>query len=123
MNESNSMQQKTLIVVSLVFFAFGAVFLFWQNERELDPDRGKNWWTLSFAAPQESANLSFIVENHSDQTDFRYEITAHKEILLQDTFSVNRGETLTITPPLSAKTDERTGVSVSGSKDKQEIYR
>lgn len=124
-NENNNMQHKTLIAFSLIFFALSAVFLFWQNERELDPDQGKNWWILSFALPQDPSSLSFMVENHSDQTAFRYEIIVNKEIRLQDTFSVNRGETLTVTPPLSAKTGERTSITVSSDKDKdrKEIYR
>ncbi len=119
------MTQKSLIFVCIALFAASALFLFWQNDRELDPKRGKSWWTLAFASPKEPADLSFIIENHSDQIDFRYEIAADKTVLLRDAFSVNRGETLTITPPLAAQADTRTMITVSSDKDKdtKEIYR
>lgn len=117
------MQHKALIAFTCLLFASSALFLFWQNERELDPERGKSWWTLSFAAPQASADLSFTVVNHSDQTEFRYEVTASKEVLATETFSVKRGTELTITPPLTAEPDKRTTVTVSTEKEKKEIYR
>jgi hypothetical protein len=118
-------RQPYLILISLALFVFGSAFLFWQNERELDPDRGKDWWVISFVLPQEPADLSFVIENHSNQVGFRYEITADKEVLSQDTLSVNRGETLTITPPLDAQIGTRTVITVSSDKDKdkKEIYR
>ncbi|MEK9151104.1 MAG: hypothetical protein AAB547_00555 [Patescibacteria group bacterium] len=117
------MTQKRLIFISSALFVAGSAFLFWQNERELDPDRGKNWWVVSFASPQDPADLSFTIENHSDQEEFRYEIIAGKTVLTRDIFSVRRGETLTINPPLSAKTAERTTVTTSAGKEKKEIYR
>lgn len=123
MNGNNNMQQKTLISISLLLFALGAVFLFWQNERELDPDQGKNWWVIAFALPKESSDLSFTIENHSDQVSFRYEIAADKTVLVQDTLSVNRGETLTITPPITAQADARTIITVSSGNDTKKIYR
>ncbi|MFZ2300156.1 MAG: hypothetical protein WAW00_03415 [Candidatus Moraniibacteriota bacterium] len=116
-------QQKYLILVFLALFVAGSAFLFWQNERELDPDRGKSWWTLSFANPQTQDDLLFTVENHSDQVSFRYEITVGKEMLAQDVFSVQRGETLTITPPLAADPDVRTTIIVTAGTEKKEIYR
>ena len=123
MKENNPMLHKTLIAFSGFLFACSALFLFWQNERELDPDRNKSWWTLSFAAPQTSTDLSFTIMNHSDQTEFRYEVTASKEVLATETFSVDRGAELTITPALTAEPDKRTTVTVSTEKGKKEIYR
>lgn len=123
MNGNNNMQQKTLISISLLLFALGAVFLFWQNERELDPDQEKNWWVIAFALPKESSDLSFMIENHSDQTSFRYEIAADKAVFIQETLSVNRGETLTITPPMTAQADTRTIITVSSGNDTKKIYR
>lgn len=117
------MSHKNLIAFSCLLFACSALFLFWQNERELDPDRNKSWWTLSFAVPQTSTDLSFTIMNHSDQTEFRYEVTASKEVLATETFSVKRGTELTITPPLTAEPDKRTTITVSTEKGKKEIYR
>lgn len=119
------MSQRSLILISALLFVASASFLFWQNERELDPDQGKDWWVIAFASPEDPVDLSFVLENHSDQVDFHYEIATNKTVLLEDTFSVRRGETLTIMPPLAAQADTRTTVIVSASKgeNKKEIYR
>lgn len=117
------MSQKHLILISLALFAAGAAFLFWQNERELDPDRGKDWWTLSFAIPSSPGSLAFTVENHSDQTDFRYEIIVDRQTLSEETFELKRGATTTIAPELGAHPDARTSVTVTAGMEKKEIYR
>lgn len=117
------MSQKYLIATIFLLFAAGAVFLFWQNARELDPDQGKNWWTLAFASPENSESLSFIVENHSTETTFLYEITVDKTLAAKESFVVKRGEKMTITPSLAAKEGGRTKITVTLGKEKKEIYR
>lgn len=117
------MPQKYLITSIILLFVVSATFLFWQNNRELDPDQGKNWWTLAFASPQESKNLSFIVENHSNQTEFQYEITANKTLVTKDNFVVQRGEKLTVTPSIATTSDERIKITVTLGKEKKEIYK
>lgn len=117
------MPQKYLIAVIFFLFAAGALFLFWQNARELDPDQGKNWWTLAFASPENSEDLSFIVENHSTETTFRYEIAVDQTPAAKESFVVKRGEKITVTPSLAAKEGERTKITVILGKEKKEIYR
>lgn len=106
-----------------LFFTATTVFLFWQNERELDPDQGKNWWTFSFTAPEREESLSFTLENHSDKTDFQYEIAVGKEIISKDTFIAKRGEKTIVTPPSIAKQKERVKITVTTGNEKKEIYR
>lgn len=117
------MSQKILIAIFFIFFAASTVFLFWQNERELDPNYNKSWWTLAFTNPQESDNLSFIVENHSDQNNFRYQIVVDKKTLFEETLEIKRGETKTISPSVIAVPNTRTFVIVESEKEKKEIYR
>src|SRR3990167_5730764 len=117
------MAQRSLILIFIVLFVASAFFLFWKNERELDPDQGKSWWTLAFAIPEESKSLSFIVENHSDQMAFEYEIMADKLLLARNSFVVQRGEKVVIAPPLTAQTSERTKVTITLGTEKKEIYR
>lgn len=115
--------RKYLIAVLSLFFIVSTIFLFWQNERGLDPNYNKSWWTLSFATPREPTNLSFTIENHSDQNNFRYKIIANKEILTEETFEIKRGETKTIFPSVIAVPNIRTFVIVESGKEKKEIYR
>lgn len=117
------MSQKKLILVSLLLFVASALVLFWQSDRELDPDQGKNWWTLSFALPNQEESLSFVIENHSDQTNFSYEIAVGKEIISKKSFIAKRGEKTTITPPSIAKQNERVKITVTTGTEKKEIYR
>jgi len=115
--------QKYLVAIFLALFIASTAFLFWQNERELDPDQGKSWWTLAFAAPEKPENLSFVIENHSNQANFQYEITDDKTPVAKDAFVVKRGETMIITPSLTAKADVRTKITVTLGTEKKEIYR
>ena len=117
------MTQRSLIFLCIALFAGSALFLFWQNERELDPDRGKNWWTLSFAVPKNPESLDFTVENHSDNREFQYKIVADDETLAEATFDLKRGEKIILTPSVTTQTDTRTRVIVITAKEKQEIYR
>ncbi|MFZ2187742.1 MAG: hypothetical protein WAV46_03920 [Candidatus Moraniibacteriota bacterium] len=117
------MTQKSFILFFITLFAISALLLFWQNDRELDPDQGKNWWTLSFVLPKQEENLGFVVENHSDQTDFRYEITVGRETILKEAFIAKRGERTTVTPPSITKQSERVKITVTAGNDRKEIYR
>ena len=117
------MAQRSLILIFIVLFVASAFFLFWKNERELDPDQGKSWWTLAFASPEDPENLAFVVENHSTETAFQYGITTDKTPVAKDAFVVKRGETMIITPSLTAKADVRTKITVTLGTEKKEIYR
>lgn len=117
------MSQKFLIIIFFTFFTVSALFLFWQNERELDPDYNKSWWTLAFAVPREQANISFTIENHSDKNNFQYKIIANKETIAEETLKIKRGETKTIFPSLTATPDIRTSVIVTTGKEQKEIYK
>jgi hypothetical protein len=117
------MSQKLLITIFFILFAVSVTFLFWQSERELNPDRNKNWWTLAFAVPQKPDDLSFVVENHSDRNNFQYKVIANKETLAEGMFDVQRGETKTISPTLTAVSDIRTSIVVTDGKEQKEIYR
>lgn len=63
---------SALIIAGLLFLS--AAFLFMKNDRELDPDYRKNWWTLSFAAPADTADGRFIIVNHTGSSSFTYEL-------------------------------------------------
>lgn len=117
------MSQKTLLIVSIFFFVTSTLFLFLQNDRELDPDQGKNWWTLSFSVPEQVESLGFIIENHSNQTHFSYEITVGKEIISKEIFTAKQGEKTTVMPPSIIKQNERVKIAVTAGTEKKEIYR
>ena len=120
---NNTMSQKSLLIAFLAFFTVSSLVLFWQNDREMDPDQGKNWWTLSFTLPKESESLSFIVENHSDQSSFQYEIMVGKMVIARESFTAKPGEKTIITPPSITEQLERVKITVTTGTEKKEIYR
>ena len=116
------LSEKSLVALFCFLFAASALFLFWQNERELDPNYQKDWWVLSFAAPENKASFDFTVENHSAATEFRYKVVVGKETLLEETFQAASGATTTITPVFPRK-EARTTIVVTSGSETREIYR
>lgn len=57
-------------------------YLFIKNDRELDPDYRKNWWTLSFAAPNTPVSKDFIIVNHTPSESFTYELRDANDAIL-----------------------------------------
>lgn len=117
------MSQRTLVIIFLALFSISAVFLFFQNARELDPERAGNWWTLSFAAIDQTGSIAFTVDNHSDALRFDYQVVSSKQVLSEASFIVEKGKSITITPDQQIIPGERTSVIVSDGKEKKEIYR
>lgn len=114
--------EKSLVAFFCLLFAASTLFLFWQNERELDPNYQKDWWVLSFAAPEDQESFAFTIENHSATTEFHYQIVADKKTLVEETFQVASGTTGTITPVFSRK-ESRTEIVVTSGSKTQKIYR
>ncbi len=121
------LSEKHFILVFILLFTFCAAFLFWQNERELDPDRDKSWWTLSFADPKNPTSLAFTVENHTQESEFTYYITHHAlediETSYQEAFTVAPGETKTIIPTITTTDNEKTIITVGTGTETKQIYR
>lgn len=121
------LSEKNLVLIFIALFTLSAVFLFWQNKRELDPNQGKSWWTLSFAAPENPDSLTFTVENHTKESAFTYYITHDAiediETSYQETFTVAPGATETITPSITTETHEKTIITVATQTETKQIYR
>ncbi|MDP2837837.1 MAG: hypothetical protein Q8O53_00975 [Candidatus Moranbacteria bacterium] len=118
-----SFSEKHLVLWFIALFAVGVLFLFWQNKRELDPNLGKSWWTLSFATPEHQESLDFTIENYSNATTFHYEVVAEKKVLASETINLIRGEKKTIAPTIVLNSEIRTSIIVTAGTEKKEIYR
>ncbi|MFZ3031946.1 MAG: VCBS domain-containing protein [Candidatus Moraniibacteriota bacterium] len=115
--------EKCLILIFCLLFVSSSLFLFWKNERELDPNQGKSWWTLSFATPENPQNLDFTLENHGTETQFRYQVSQNKNVLKEAMVTIERGATQTVTLDITGSTDARTIITVTTETEKKEIYR
>jgi hypothetical protein len=119
--------EKQLVGIFCILFAVSALFLFWQNKRELNPNFEKSWWTLSFAEAKNENSLAFTITNHTDRSEFTYEtsyaVTPGTVTTSRSTIIVAPGEMKTIIPDFVRNPDSRTTITVTAGTEKQEIYR
>ncbi|MBP6975659.1 MAG: hypothetical protein KBB51_02395 [Candidatus Moranbacteria bacterium] len=99
---------SSCLMAGLIFFA--AAYLFMKNDRELDPDYQKNWWTISFAILPVPENPAFIIANHTKTEDFTYTITLGSETIETGEVSVPKGASRTIQPEYPSRASSETGI-------------
>ena len=111
---------KKIIAIALGLFLISAIYLSWIETRQADYNLDKNWWTLSFSDPK-SGDLSFTVENHSDQETFHWAVfTAGKTKLSEGEVNIRKGEKNEIDlSGLETKTTKRIIIDVNAGNDKK----
>ncbi len=96
---ANISSHRLLITTLLAASIFVAcAYLFLKNDRELDPDYQKNWWTLSFATPNAPDDLRFTITNHTPNTAFTYRVTSGTVALETQDITIPQGTQKIITP-------------------------
>ncbi len=118
------MTEKRLLASLFVLFALSAAYLFSVNERGLDPDTGKNWWSLSFAEPAKQSSLVFIISNHTATDEFRYTVSADEQTLAEGKIVVEPGNDMTHVPPVNFMPQSgRITITVTHDGNEEMIYR
>jgi len=117
------MSQNRVIVIASLLFILVSIFLFWKNERELDPNSGKNFWNISFDSPDRPESLEFTIENYTDDVDFNYVVTENLRVIEKNDVKVERTRKAMIRPLLTAALGTPTTVTVTHGKEQKEIYR
>ena len=118
--------QRKIILAFFVLFIFSTIFLFWQNEQELDPNKNKSWWTLSFTNPNDETDTDFTIENYGISRSFTYQIENDKKILSEGNLTLNIGEKQTIETSFDTvqiNPDTPLSIRVSSGEQTKEIYR
>lgn len=118
------MTEKRLFLAILALFVLSSLYLFSVNERGLDPNRGKNWWSVSFAEPKNESSLALVVSNHTDSVDFQYTVRTEDALLDQGTFAVPRGSDMTRVPAVRGLPESgRVTITVTHEGKEEIIYR
>ncbi|MFZ1654432.1 MAG: hypothetical protein WAT84_01215 [Candidatus Moraniibacteriota bacterium] len=118
------MTEKCLVVSLFFLFALSAAYLFSVNERGLDPDQDKDWWSLAFAVPETPDDLSFIITNHTAAERFQYTVSAEDRTLVEGEVSVTPSASLTLVPSIDALPQSgRITITVSHDGKAESIYR
>ncbi|NTW89995.1 MAG: hypothetical protein HGB37_03770 [Candidatus Moranbacteria bacterium] len=115
-------EEALAVIFVVVLFVAASGWLFFHVNRELDPDNGKNWWTLAFEN-RDTGSLSFVIENHSASTIFTFNVSHDKDVIDAGNLTIERGGRKAISLPANAA-EGRTIVTVTSSDgSKKEIYR
>lgn len=115
------MQQKKIIVFVIVLFLSSSLWLFRASEKAIDPDAGRNWWAIYFVEPKTNS-LSFIIENHSDKSDFTWIILENNQKIEEGSEEIERGAKLEITSDFSLDS-KKIIIQVNLEGEKKEIYK
>jgi VCBS repeat-containing protein len=99
----------------------GFIFLSVRENKIADISR-QNSWTLYFKDPK-NTSLDFTIENHSDNSNFRWEISVSKNKIQEGNVTVKNGETKTIPVSVEDMTDKKITITVIQEENKKEIYK
>lgn len=120
------MSNKKIIFVIIFLFLISAVYLSWIEKKQADFNLNKNWWSLSFDNPK-SSDLSFTIENHSDESNFHWEILADKEKIQEGDIEILKGSTWTLDVqgdmPETNGDNKKATISATNGNDKKNIYK
>jgi hypothetical protein len=118
------MIEKRLILSLFFLFAISVAYLFSVNERGLDPNQGKDWWSLAFSRPEDVRSLAFTITNHTHETAFRYSVTREGgAVLTEGTLTIEPGTAIEHTPVESETGTGRITITVTHDGREETIYR
>lgn len=114
------MQQKNIIIFILILFLASSIWLFSVADKYTNPDYQKNWWAVYFSDPK-GESLDFVIENHSDKTDFHYVISSDNQKIQEADVKIEKGSQAKLSP---AQADsKKITIQVSAREEKKEIYK
>jgi hypothetical protein len=117
------MKKTTLIIaITIFFFIIFGFFLALKENSQMNLANSKTWWTAYFVNPN-SQDLSFIIENHSAQNNFHWEIISSGVSLSKgdENIANNKSKTITITNQDSQ--NKKIGIIITSGNNKKEIYK
>ncbi|HLN19215.1 MAG TPA: hypothetical protein VK255_03540 [Patescibacteria group bacterium] len=115
------MQKKLILFIIALFFLSSAYLLAIGNKFN-DLNFGKNWWAVYFSIPKDNS-LDFVVENHSNNSNFHWAVLADKEKIKEGDVKVENGKIENIKPDLAKATSGKFTIEVSNGNEKKEIYK
>jgi hypothetical protein len=115
------MNNKNIIISILGMLFVSFMFLSVLELRQGDIN-SKNIWMLYFADPKNSS-LDFAIENHSDITNFHWEISSDKTVVQENDAVIAKGETKTIPVSISDTANKKIVITVTADNGKKDIYK
>ena len=118
------MKSWLLILLSIGVLTLSSALLFQHNIDELNPEKGKDWWSVAFIRPDRIRNIDIVVTNYTEDTHFSYEIIADGKTRASGDFEAPLGENkiLLITPE-KAFSEKHVVVRVHHKEETEELFR
>ncbi len=117
------MKNKLIILTTILFFILSASSLAWIEKKQSDENEGKNWWALYFAEPK-SDSLNFVIENHSNENNFHWEISHGGNKIKEGNTTIEKGSALQLNSHLNiAPENKKIIIQVTSGDKKKEIYK
>ena len=115
------MNNKLIIIATSFFILVSFIFLTIVEKKQADINT-KNVWMLYFENPKDSS-LNFIIENHSTNTNFHWQILSEKSPVNQGDVVIKLGETKKIPVSIANIENKKTTIIVATGEEKKEIYK
>lgn len=119
------MRQRKLILFILILFILSSAYLLYASNKYQNLNFGSDYWTVCFYNPK-SDELSFIIENHSDQTDFHWQVMADQNKIKEGEIKIANGAQSKISgtsPDFPDLTNKKITIVISAGEEKKEIYK
>lgn len=118
------MRQAFLLPLIILLLIGSFAFLFERNIDELNPEKTKNWWSVSFIRPDRVRNIDIVVTNYTEDTHFSYQIIGDDQVLSEEDFEAPLGENkLLLITPEKAFTQKHVIVRVKHKNETQDLFR
>jgi hypothetical protein len=117
--------QKKIIIFTIALFVLSSAYLFYVAKNFNDPDYQKNWWAVYFENPKAN-DLNFVIENHSDKTNFHYIVTNGNDKVEEKDVLVNKEESSRFNLRDSLRLNlenKKVTIQVISGDEKKEIYK
>jgi hypothetical protein len=116
------MKESRIILFFVIFFIFSSLFLAVIGTQKGSPDYEKSWWSVYFSNPK-SNDLAFVIENHSSETDFHWEVFIGKTAFDSGDLVLKIGEQKQLNPQMENKNLGKITIKISTKKTSKEIYK
>jgi hypothetical protein len=114
---------KKIIVALAFFFILCLSYLAYTENKQQNYNYGSSWWTTYFQNPKDES-LSFVIENHSSEKSFHWEILADKNSISKGVETVPLGEKKTVSvPSFPENMSKKVTIKISTPKGSKEIYK
>lgn len=113
------MNNKTIIRALIIFLIVSFFYIAYTEQKQHSTG---DWWALYFNDPK-SKNLDFVIENHSDKTNFHWEVLADKDKLKEGNVNVVKNDKKSIDISDLNISNKKITIIVSSGGEKKDIYK